>query len=1020
MRAYKADLIPVRLLLGALLLLVLAFPLSASAEIESVEGPSLPQLRDVLKKGLLEGDLIPLRPVLNELSDRTEGEAEREGYVFLLGLSYQDEFSTNKSEDTLRKAMSYYRQYVDLFPQGTRRAYVRFNLACAHADLGEFDEAIVHYDWLFRRSKNAVLRLESRDRMCRLYMKHGKADQGIPLFLEVFNGAVLDDELRAQAASWLLQGYLAAGNPEAIPPYLRYLTGDTEAVYDPNFNITLLKAGDKLFDAEAYDQAILLYSFVKPKSQIVSFYDALTDKLRARLSYLSPESDTHTILTGRLQTAEANLRALDSVREYDVDMQWRIARVFLETERNWEALWAFYHLYQDYPEHPQREDFCYISFSEARATGDPELIAQIANAYLDEDDFLKYRNQITLGLADAYLKSNKEADFLTLFDAYLKEPEDNLTAAQLINKLALLYTADGRFKALFERMAPLLEELAGKEPAHEASRYWYAFAALLLTDFVTASANLEAFTNDYAEGPSLFIEDASYRYGISLYGEARNAEAETQFAGFVNRYPDSRLRGEAELYLGDLKRARGLSKEAIVHYETVSIYTENQEFISKAVFAISEVHLALGESESAYEVIEIYLEEYGEFARSVEAIYRLGGIREQQGQIAERFRIHRDGIRENANEPERHAVDDLILAYVTDYTRVEESLEISIELLERLVADPSFRKSFLEDRVFQYGYLQNEDGLKVDPALNHALVRDRAVRARLIESESVTNADVDSALRGILSDYMERLSSVGEYDATELFTDLYASSSADASQLTLNLRARMALDKLGQLPTGLPSVSDKQLQKASPSLLLWQADAHYEQNPERAEVLYHTVIQRYPLSKSATAALQAMARIAYAGAQEGADAAKWEQALRFYDQLSERTPNTSPSAQPLLERAEILVELARDPEAIHALSSILQNPSWRGLDHAKAHLALGKIYLSKEQWQEAHGFFERLIVAYGGYFETVSWAYYYDLRALEALDETESMQQLLAEYRSRIDAFRGTEAYERIEEAYDL
>lgn len=1016
MRVFKADSIPVRLLWLALLFLIASARLGAA-----FEELSLPQLRDELKKGLVAGDLIRLRPVLNELSARTDGEPEREGYVFLLGLSYQDEFSVNQEAATLRKAMDYYRQYVDWFPQGTRRAYVRFNLAGAHADLGEFEEAMQHYDWLYRRSKNAVLRQESRDRMCRLYMKHDRAADGVPLFLEVFNAAVLDEELRAQAASWLLQGYLAAGNVDAISPYLRYLTGDTEAVYDPNFNITLLKAGDQLFDEEAYDQAILLYSFVKPKSQIVAFYGALTEKLRKKLSYLSPESDQHTILSGRLQTAESNLSALESVREYEVDMHWRVARVYLETERNWEALWAFYFLYQDYPEHPQREEFAYICFCEARATGNTELTAKLAKAYLGEEGFLKYRNQVTLGLADAYLDSGDEMAFIQLAKGYFNEPEDHLTAAQLINKWALLISAKARYQSLRDEMQPLVTQLAGREPAFEAARYWYALAQLLLAECSAASASFEEFVGDYTDGNSLFAEDANYRYGIALFGEARNADAEAQFLSFIERYPGSRLRGEAELYLGDLKFARGADDQAIEHYGQVDVYTDLQEFISKAVFAISEVHLAAGRGDAAFDVIQDYLERYGDEAYAAQGKYRLGMVRASQGQAVERFRIHSEAIRDLGNDPSRHAVDRLVLGYVSDFTRLDESYAVSIRLLERLIAEPLFCHDFLVDRGFQYRFLQSEEGQRVDASLRHALVRDRAVRATLIESESVTAEAVEYRLREMLEDYEARAEALAIYDAGNFFADLYAESVLESSDKIMELRARMALDELGQIPEGLPAVQDEELQDASPALLLWQADAHLENLPDRAKELYAAVVQRYPFAESAPAALEALAEIALDEARssdEGTEA--WEQALGYYELLAQWTTAGSLSAMPLLRKAEVLVHLGRGAEAIETLGSVLKNPSWRGLDHAKAHLELGKLYMQQEQWREAHGFFERLIVAYGGYLETVAWAYYYDLKTLEALNEAESVELLLAEYRTRIAALRETEAHQRIVDAYDL
>lgn len=1015
MCACKPGQIAVRLLWMVLLFLFTAVRLSAA-----FEELSIAQLRDELKKGLLAEDLIPLRPVLNELSARTQGEPEQEGYVFLLGLSYQDEYSATKQADSLRKAMDFYRQYVDSFPQGTRRAYVRFNLAGAYADLGELDQAIAQYDWLYRRGENAVLRQESRDRMCRLYLQGGKAADGVPLFLEVFNAAVLDEELRAQSAAWLLQGYLAAGNSDAIPPYLRYLTGDTEAVYDPNFNITLLKAGDQLFDAEAYDQAILLYSFVKPKSSIVAFYKLLTSKLRKQLSYLSAESDQHTILSGRLLTAEANLKALESVRDYDVDMRWRVARVYLETERNWEALWSFYYLYQDYPDHPQREDFCYISFSEARASQDSELVARHASEYLSEPDFRRYHSQVTLGLAETYLNDGNETAFVELVEDYLQHGEDNLTAAQLLNKWALLLTSGARYRTLRDRMQPLIAELEGREPAVEAARYWHALAQLLLNDFSAASISFTGIVRDYSQQANLFAADANYRLGIALYGEARNAEAEAQFSQFIERYPESTLRGEAELYLGDLKSARGAKEEAIAHYEQVEVYTDRQEFISKAVFAISEVHLATGQSERAFDVIQAYLDQYGEDAYSAEASYRLGKIRESQGQTAERFRIHAQAIQDLGFDTQRHAVDRIILEYVRDYTAVQESYAASVVLLERLIHEPEFRRSFLADRAYQYAYMQSATGRIVDATLAYVLVRDRAVRQTLIESDTVSSAQSLERLNGLLDDYHAKVEGLVTYDANTLFRELYTRSAANASLIVLELRARMALDALGNQPQDTKKITDADLSGAPPAVLLWQANAQRTSDLERATRLYQLVIQAYPFSDSAQQALESLAQLAFDEAQANPEALAWERALVYYDQLSERMAQTSPSAAALITRAKVLVRLQRAAEAIETLGRVLKNPAWRGLEHAEAHLALGKIYMERQQWQEAHGFFERLIVAYGGYLETVSWAYYYDLKALEALGESESVAQLLAEYQTRVDVLQDTEAYPQIREAYDL
>ena len=153
-------------------------------------------------------------------------------------------------ESTLRQAMDVYHQYIEIFPQGPRFDDQCFNLAAAHAELGECDPA-PHYERLYRRSQDVRLRRQSRDRMCRLYLQHGRAAEGLPLFREVFNAAVVDADLRAQAAAWLVEGYLAVGEPDAILPYLSYLSGNVAARFNPAFNSALLEAGDHLMETQA-------------------------------------------------------------------------------------------------------------------------------------------------------------------------------------------------------------------------------------------------------------------------------------------------------------------------------------------------------------------------------------------------------------------------------------------------------------------------------------------------------------------------------------------------------------------------------------------------------------------------------------------------------------------------------------------------------------------------------------------------------------------------------------------------
>ncbi|MBC2600493.1 tetratricopeptide repeat protein [Puniceicoccus vermicola] len=1020
---------------GAWGLLVMVHLLVAG--VQGLSGQSLSDISDASLIGQLQrklpNGLIGVRSELVELVQRTEGQPDQEPYLFLLGLSYQDEFAEGGNSTLLENAAEQYKAYIEKFPGGQRYDFVRFNLGGVYADLERPDEAIEQYDWLYRNSGSWTFRNQARDRMASLYISSDRAGEGVSLFQEIFAESSMDPELRSQAAAWLLQGYLALGQPEKILPYLRYLTGRFEAVYDPAFNITLLKSGDELFEKGEYDQAILLYSFVKSRAEIVDFYERRVSSLRADIRFLDPESESYLVIDSELKAAEARLAAVEAIREYDVDMRWRMARVYKETDRTWESLWAFIHLYEDYPEHEQVEDFLYTAYGEAVALGDDPMTEQLAKDYLANEGYDRFRAQVVLGLAQFYSRSDRLESLLALVEEYMEDSPNQRTVAQLMNVVGSFYVRLGEYASLRDYMDTMRSDLDGKEPSTQAVRYWLGLSDLLLADYPRASNTFRTFLEDYGEN-SIFYEDASYRYAITLFGEQKRGESEEQFAKFVRLFPNSSLRGEAELYLGDLKRDRGAFAEAAEHYRLVADHTENISFLSKATFSLSEVLEASGEPEQAVEVLQAYVDTYGEEGEISDAYFRMGMILGRMDRLGERFEIHGNAIRSLIGDRNRYAVDRLINVYVEDYQRYERSFNDSVALLDRMVEEDEFRRKFLTDRVYQYQYMQSAEGVYVDQSLANLLVRDRAFRSKIIETErpldpktmaprspidsDVTREEALVELQVLRDEYAERVSSLEPYSPAALFEPILMEAEANG-RLVPQMRAQMALDKLSDEPAEL-HFDLETLEVAPPAVLLWEAQKYEDSDPQTAITLYRNILRFHPWSDSVYEALLALGDLSVQIAEESGDPEDWAQALTYYNTVTERYAMKVRDAEPYLQKGMVLSQLGRDQDAIDTLGQVLRNPAWKGKDHAKAHLELGMAYRRENQLEEAHGFFERLIVAYGGYAEIVSWAYYYDLLTLEELGEEESVQQLLEEYRTRLSVMADTEAYQQIEEKYEL
>ena len=63
---------------------------------------------------------------------------------------------------------------------------------------------------------------------------------------------------------------------------------------------------------------------------------------------------------------------------YTTILRWRRAENFQTTKRSWEAFWAFYWLYKDFPKHERVEKFIYAAFASANGVKHREKVIELA------------------------------------------------------------------------------------------------------------------------------------------------------------------------------------------------------------------------------------------------------------------------------------------------------------------------------------------------------------------------------------------------------------------------------------------------------------------------------------------------------------------------------------------------------------------------------------------------------------------------------------------------------------------
>lgn len=997
------------------LLIVAACTLSGQAGSGSINPKELgdQSLNSQVVELVKENQFLEARPFLLEMRERMkeqQNEESMEAIAFFLASSYLQEYQQTDKKEALQTAVKSFEEYIQKFPSGPRKTIARLNLGDAYSDLKEYDKAIQAYDAIYNDMRVAgSVRNDIRSVIAKTYLKTDAPERGMPYFVEAYDRAVLNEEAKAEAATWLLQAYLARGEIDKIRPFFRDLTGRKAALFNPKFNVTLIKAGDNLFEKGNYDFAILFYEIVKEKKDIVAFYEQAVQQLKTLMSYREEGTEDAIAIEKQLREAEANLKAVKGIRDYDADVRWRSARVLLESERTWEALWSFYNLMLDYPQHEQAEEFLFLAFSQARRVNDAHMVIQLAKDYLSRAAYKKYRGQVTLDLATYYQDQGQHQEFYDLATAYLEEEDrQDKVASQLSNLLAIHLIDRERFNELYEKMDRYTRTSKKGESTKEATKYWSSLAMVIAADYSRALESFNEFIDAYGTG-SIFSEDAYYRRAICVYGVQRVDEAYQMFTEFTKSFPNSTRRGEAELYLGDIKREKGQLEAALNHYKLVDEFSDQLAFITKATFSSAEVLDAMGKDDEASKTLLNYVDKYGQEAELSEAYLKLGDFAERNGRVAQRFEYNVLGLEATANDPARYAADQILNKYAADYPQYVKSYDAAIQLIDAMLADSAYRVSILKDRAVQYQFFQSEAGRQVDPKLEYLIVRDRAFRRNLLDSP-------EKLLRELRSEYATKSSSLEPYQPDAVFARLL--SHASAPKTVLELRIAMTRDKLSDQP-GMFQFTDEQVENASPAVMLWRAQKLLTVNPAKASALLEVSLEKHPYAPNRYESMLTIAEIAKGKAQGSPSEANWKSALAKYEEILERFGMRAEDGAPFLAKGEILTQLGREEEAISILSDVLRNPEWRGKPQAKAHVLLGLAYYNMQKYPQAHGFFERIMLGFGGFRDEVALAYYWDLKTLEAMNETESVNQLLAELRTRED-LKETAGYRLIEENYAL
>lgn len=849
------------------------------------------------------------------------------------------------------------------------------------------------------------------EEICYSYATERMWVEGRARFIEAYESTFSSNKLRNLAAIYLIQSYQESKEAEKALAYIPELQGAKEARYDPNLNLALFKLGNQFSEKGEYSSANYMYFLCLTIETITEYNQAKFKRLEARnLWYRGKETPIPPDLERETESLRKYIQELEEQTSYTGPLKYYRARNLERMGRKYDAFFAYLRLIHEHPEHPNSELFHFTAFNQADDIGYLQDALDLGESYLVKSDYVIYRKETIVKLISNYFTLENYDRVFELGEDFVENYPNHRYGNNVVHFMGFGYMRTGQIDKARTVLGGYLKKHP-EAPMAQSAHYWVGLGDVIEQNFEEAIQHFDSIIENYPDG-SFFIE-ARFRRAVCDFGIGDYEAAKPRFDQWVADYPDSHLRGEAEVFLGDIDAYYAKVESALAHYALTETFTTKMNLVDHAYFESVRLLEANDRFEDMITILNQYMERFQDTGNLSRAIFKIGQAYENTGQPELMIRAYYGAIERFGNNKKAEGVDEIFETVVKKYKQFDTYYNSTIQFIERLLNNEAFRLEMADDRKKLHLYrMKNPDVEEtiIDSILRNPAIREGlATRAIPLTEEEVLAGAVQQYETSILPESQAYLETqLAEFQAKlkrfpsesekpeKLLATLYATAKAEA-QRTLELRLLAAFDKLGLKAPEEATLSINDFPNASPATLAWMATSLVEKDPELAAMAIDRVLYGHADSLAVPDALNAQAQIAYNKGQIN-------ESIEILDQISDRFPTWPSASKVSLRTAKLFMESKQYAEALERYLAILQVRDWRGAAWAEACYQIGRSYEHTNETLKAHGFYERTYLSYRQFPEWAGKAYYRDGLILEEMAENESAKSVYEKYLQLPDA----------------
>lgn len=926
---------------------------------------------------------------------------------------HYNQFVNNKKAGADNQCISYGKKLRKRFPEDSNNtATLQFEINCYQINKNweEMRKSLeLGLEGITKGLYSSSYKSQWLEDICYSYATEKLWKKGRPRFLEAYESPFTSFRLKTLAAIYLIQTYEEMEEPEKVLPLMANLQAAKDERYDPNLNLSLFKLGNQFSKKGEYSSANYMYFLCLTIETIITHNEEQLMRLLARSNwYRNKNTPIPPELKAEIDRQRAYVKALKTQTSYTGPLKYHRARNLESMGRKFDAYFAYLRLIHEHPEHNSAELFHYTAFNQADEIDYIEDALELGESYLAKEHYQRYRRETLVKLVAAYFEVERYDRVHALGRIFVKEYPEHLYGNNVVHFMGFAWMRLGQIAEARQTLGGYLKSYPNA-PMAQSAHYWVGLGDVIEQEFEDAIVHFDNIIQNH-KGGNFYVE-ARFRRAVCDFGLGDYEAAEKRFNAWVNDYPENHLRGEAEVFLGDIDAYYAKVETSLAHYALTETFTSKMNLVDHAYFESVRLLDANNRYQDMIDLLEQYMERYQETGNLSRAILHIGQAYESKGQPEIMVQSYFDAIVKYGNNPKAEGVDEIFQEFTQKYNTFTSYYQSTIDFIQKVLSDDTFRLKMADDRKALHLYRMKHQ--EIDSEVIDAMLRDQELREGLgtrpipqTEEEILANAPQQfdttilpaarERLEASLAKFEGLLARFPKETPEDQLGKLFVTAQAQ-SQRTLELRLLAAFSNLGIEPPGGTELSIQDLPHASPATLAWIGSELRESDPTLAELAIARVLIDHPDSLAMPDALNTKATMAYA-------AGDIAEAISLLDVISDRYPTWPKAPQTALRTAELLLESNQPKQALERYLEILQIRDWRGKAWAEACYQIGLCYEATGETLKAHGFYERTYLSYRQYPKWAGKAYYRDGLLLEKMKETASAKKVYDAYLQLPDA----------------